>query len=185
MQLHGRLSCLAAAMAIAGCGGGGEISGTINGLSADGLVLTNGSETLAIDKDATRFRFATALADKAVYAVTVVTQPLGLRCTVTDGTGVIDANGIAPDVRVDCVAVFTVSGTVSGLRGNGLVVDDGRDKVAIVPGAPTFAFPTPLASGTEYAVVVATQPAGQTCSVANGTGTITDAAVANVSIQCR
>ena len=47
-----------------------------------------------------------------------------------------------------------------------------------------FTFVTPVASGQAYNVTVLTQPAGQTCSVTNGSGTIGNAAVSNVEVTC-
>ena len=46
--------------------------------------------------------------------------------------------------------------------------------------------PVPLANGAGYNVTVQTQPAnpGQTCSVANGTGTVSGANVTGVSVNC-
>lgn len=175
----------ALALMITACGGGGDIGGTITGLTADGLELSNGSETIAVAQGATTFAFATPLADGAVYSVTVVTQPTGLRCDVSGGTGIVKSADVAPNVQVACVAVFTVGGTVSGLVGAGLVLDSGREKVAVASGAPLFSFPTALATGESYDVVVATQPAGQTCSVANGAGIVGTGAVTDVAIECR
>jgi len=185
MKWARRSVVLALALTIAACGGGGDIGGTIVGLTADGLVLSNGSETLAVAKDATTFAFANTLADGTVYSVTVVTQPTGLHCTVTGGTGIVKSADVAPDVQVDCVAVFTVGGTVSGLRGAGLVLGNGHEEVAVASGAPIYSFPTPLAAGASYDVVVVTQPASQTCSVANGTGIVGDSAVTDVALECR
>lgn len=48
----------------------------------------------------------------------------------------------------------------------------------------SFTFPTPLADGTPYAVTVLIQPTGQTCTVANGTGTIAGADVTDVAVTC-
>ena len=47
-----------------------------------------------------------------------------------------------------------------------------------------FTFPTGLANGASYAVTVGTQPTGQTCSVASGSGTISGANVTNVAVSC-
>ena len=47
-----------------------------------------------------------------------------------------------------------------------------------------FTFVAPLADGSAYSVTVLTQPAGQSCSVASGTGTIAGANVTNVSVSC-
>jgi hypothetical protein len=77
----------------------------------------------------------------------------------------------------------TIGGTVSGLQGTGLVLQDdgGDDKPIAADGAFTFA--TPLVVGTPYAVTVSQQPANplQSCVVSNGIGTasgdVTDVAV--------
>ena len=54
--------------------------------------------------------------------------------------------------------------------------------------APTAssAFPSPIASGAPYNVTVLTQPSGpsQSCTVANGSGTIGSADVTNVAVTC-
>src|SRR5216684_379468 len=53
---------------------------------------------------------------------------------------------------------------------------------AVHPGAALFA--TPLADGSTYAVSVLAQPQGQTCTVANGNGTISGANVTDVTVTC-
>jgi hypothetical protein len=47
----------------------------------------------------------------------------------------------------------------------------------------SFTFSTAINSGSAYAVTVATQPTGQTCTVTNGSGTVT-ANVTGVSVSC-
>ena len=77
---------------------------------------------------------------------------------------------------------YTIGGNVSGLNGTVTLSNNANDtKVLSVNGA--FTFPTALASGA-YSVTVSTQPAGQTCSVTNGSGVITGAPVTNVLISC-
>jgi hypothetical protein len=79
---------------------------------------------------------------------------------------------------------YSLGGTVSGLSGAGLVLaDNNAQTVAVNAGATTFTFGSELNSGTAYAVTVQTQPAGQTCTVANGSGTVT-ANVANAVVTC-
>ena len=64
----------------------------------------------------------------------------------------------------------TVSGTVSGFSGGALALwNNGGDRLAIAANG-SFTFPLSIANGSRYAVVVATQPAGQTCTVTNGIG---------------
>ena len=48
----------------------------------------------------------------------------------------------------------------------------------------SFTFGTQLAGGAAYAVTVQTNPSGQTCTVASGSGTIASANVTNVAVTC-
>jgi 6-phosphogluconolactonase len=81
---------------------------------------------------------------------------------------------------------YTISGTVSGMIGSGLVLQDngGDDRTMTTNGA--FAFVTALTSGTAYSVTVKTQPTNpsQTCVVSNGSGTISGSPVENVAVSC-
>jgi hypothetical protein len=81
---------------------------------------------------------------------------------------------------------FTVSGTVSGLTGNGLVLqNNGADDKSIKANG-YFTFTTAIVSGLNYAVTVKSQPntPSQTCYVTNGSGTMGSANVTNVNINC-
>ncbi len=167
-----------------GCGGGSDISGTVTGLTAAGLSLSDGYETITVAKDATSFVFPTLVDDTKTYTVSVVTQPVGLRCSVANGSGTAARNTDVSNVVVTCVAVYTLSGTVSGLRGNGLVLNNGSEAVGVAAEALSFAFPTALARDTIYNVTVTTQPAQQTCTVSNGDGIVGAEAVTDVAIRC-
>ena len=89
------------------------------------------------------------------------------------------------NVAVSCSAnpTFTVGGTVSGLSGTVVLQDNGADNLTVTANGP-FTFATGLASGAAYAVTVKTNPAGQTCTVANGSGTMGSANVTNVAVSC-
>ena len=84
------------------------------------------------------------------------------------------------------VQFYSVGGTVSGLRGAGLVLLDGAGGSIAIPANGTFSFPTTLASGSSYVVTVGTQPAapGQMCSVANPSGKVSAGNITNVSVTC-
>jgi hypothetical protein len=71
------------------------------------------------------------------------------------------------------------------LTGAGLVLslNAGAQSLPVAANG-AFTFPTGLANGATYAVTVGTQPAGQTCSVASGSGTISGAYVTNVAVTC-
>jgi len=79
--------------------------------------------------------------------------------------------------------LYTISGTVSGASGAGLVLVDNGVTLSVPSGATNFAYPVGLASGTGYAVSVQTSPAGLACTVANGSGTITSS-VSNIAVTC-
>ena len=79
---------------------------------------------------------------------------------------------------------YTLSGTVSGLNSSGLVLSVNSSPVSINSGATSVALASGLASGTAYTVSVKTGPAGETCSVTHGTGTIASANVTNVVVSC-
>ncbi len=80
-------------------------------------------------------------------------------------------------------ASYTVGGTVTGLSGTVVLQDNAGDDLSVSASGP-FTFHTAVASGAHYAVTVRTQPAGQTCSVAHGVGTISSANVTGVEVTC-
>lgn len=87
----------------------------------------------------------------------------------------------------DDPAPRTVSGTVEGLAGSGLVLrnNDGDD-VPIAISDTSFQFPTPLFEGDTYNVTVATQPwaTAQSCNVTDGAGVVSASDVTDVRISC-
>lgn len=126
-HLYGRTGALALALATAACGSGGpgtvtpapapaptptptsfSITATVTGLDAPGLVLQNGSSTIAVAANATSAAIASGVASGTLYAVTVQTQPAGVTCTVTNGSGTVTGN--VTNISVACVH------TVSGLK---------------------------------------------------------------------
>ena len=164
-----------------------SIGGTASGLSGTGLVLQDdGGDNLPVTANGS-FTFATKLASGSAYAVTVKTQPSSpaQTCAVTNATGTATAN--VTNVTVACTTnTYTVGGTLSGLSGTGLVLqDNGGDNLAVTANG-AFTFPTKVASGSAYAVTVHTQPSSpaQTCAVTSGAGTVTNANVTNVSVAC-
>ena len=161
-----------------------SVGGTISGLSAgDTAVLQNNTgDDLTLTTDGT-FTFTTEIADGATYAVTVLTQPFGKTCSISNSTGTISGAAVT-DVSVVCSAdTYTVGGTVSGLVGT-VVLQNNAANNLILTSDGLFTFTTAVADGAGYAVTVLTQPAGQACVVSNGTGTISGAIVEDVAVVC-
>jgi hypothetical protein len=162
-----------------------NVGGTISGLTASGLVLANGSDTLSVPPGATSFTMPTAVAYGSGYNVTVTAQPTGLTCDVTNGTGTIGTDAVT-NIAVKCSdQPLTVGGSISGLdRATGLVLANGTSTYTVPASATSFTLEAPESSGRTYAVRVQSQPTGMTCSVSNGLGTIPTHSVADVSITC-
>ena len=79
----------------------------------------------------------------------------------------------------------TIGGTVTGLTGEGLILqNNGADDLAIEANDIDFEFATPLTPGESYNVTVLTDPAGQTCSIENGSGEVPDVNVTGVVVSC-
>ena len=184
---------------LAGCGGGTSsntppvptytISGAITGLTGSGLVLQlNGGSNLPVNPNATAFTFVTQLASGAAYTVSVLTQPTSpsQTCTVSNGSGNIGSANVA-SISISCATnSFTIGGTVSGLRGSGLVLrNKGGNDLTINADGP-FTFSTPILSGAHYSVTVSTQPnaPAQICTVTSGSGAVGAANVTNVGVSC-
>ena len=180
---------------VASCGGGGSappaqstIGVTVAGLVGSGLVLQdNGGNDLAVPANGS-FVFSTAVASGAAYAVTVKTQPTGplQTCVVANAAGTVGGANVA-NVAVTCtINTYGVGGSVGGLIGSGLVLQDNGGNDLAVPANGSFVFSAAVASGAGYAVTVKTQPTSplQTCVVANAAGTVGGANVANVAVTC-
>ena len=164
------------------------IGGKVTGLLGAGLVLANNAGDILPIASNGIFNFSNRAAAGATYAVTVFTQPTNPSqiCTVANGTGtVVSANVIT--VSVTCTSnLYSVGGTLTGLNGTGLVLQDNGGANLTVSANGTFTFVTQIASNQPYAVTVSTQPTGpaQLCRVTNGTGTVTTANITTVTINC-
>jgi uncharacterized protein with beta-barrel porin domain len=80
----------------------------------------------------------------------------------------------------------TIGGTITGLSaGLSAVLADNATSNLTLTGNGNFTFGTTLATGATYDVTVVTQPLGETCTVANGSGTVnaTDN-VTDVAVSC-
>ena len=160
------------------------IGGNLTGLMSGTVVLQdNGGNSLSLSAVGA-FTFTSSLTSGTAYAVTILTQPVGQTCTVTNGTGTATAN--VTNVAVACgPQTYTIGGTVSGLTAANSIVltDNGNDNVTVGSNG-TFVFANQVATGGMYAVTIKTQPTGQTCTLAGATGTVAGANIASVVVNC-
>ena len=166
------------------------IGGTISGLSGSGLVLQlNSSETLSVSSGSTSFSFTSGVSDGSTYSVAVQTSPSSPNqtCTVTSGSGTVSGAAIS-SVQVTCsTTTYTVGGTITGLSGNSLVLQNNLgDDLTVASGSTSFTFPTAVADNSAYSVTVMTAPTSptQSCVVSSGSGTIASSNITGVSIAC-
>ncbi len=165
------------------------VGGTISGATSKFVLQNSNGDSLSAT--GTSFTFPTALTDGASYNAVVTTQPLNETCTVANGSGTISGADVN-NVAVTCLATgggatYTVSGAVSGITGsvslelrkNGQLADD-------LPGfsGGNFSFSAAFNSGESYGVSISSQPAGQNCTVNNGSGSISSVDITDVAITC-
>jgi N-acetylneuraminic acid mutarotase len=161
------------------------VSGTVAGLlSGRSLVLQdNGGDSMSMSANGS-FSFPTAVANGTNYAVTVLTQPMGQSCAVTNGSGTIGTSDVA-DVEVHCSDnTYNVAVRVSGVNASGLRLQDNGTSTLSVSSNGTFDFNTPIASGSAYSVTLASDPVGESCAVSNGSGTVESSNVTNLTVIC-
>jgi hypothetical protein len=196
---HGAIWALAAVLLANGCGDGSSdpvtllsagsvttyaLSGSVAGLAGPGLVLADRGATVTVNPGATSFTFGSVLDAGSPYAVTVEGTPDGLTCSVANGVGsaaMADVNNVV----VTCSEKFyTLRGTISGLTRTGLALANGAHIVPVAANTTSFTLPTPVAYTHGYAVTVATQPEGLTCSVSNGSGSMPASNVTSIKVKC-
>ena len=169
------------------------VGGQVLGLVGTGLVLEgDGIEDVSVAPPASgggnvSFRFGTAVPAGFKYSIVVKTQPTNpsQNCTVANGTAAVPRGNVT-NILVNCAAdSFLIGGTATGVEGSGLVLmDNGGDPLAVTNG--TFVFMKPVASGSKYAVTVASSPTfpSENCTVTQGAGTVGAKGVTTVAVNC-
>jgi hypothetical protein len=131
------------------------------------------------------------------YYAVAPPQAVGSSVTTIYTLSCLGAAGTIPTVANLTIMVtpvvsstFTVGGTVTGfpIGASITLLDNGGDALKLTNTSnvtsENFVFATPLAGGAAYSVAVQTPPAGETCSVGKGSGTIGAANITNVKISC-
>jgi hypothetical protein len=156
---------------------GGDLTGVVGTVVLD----DNGNDQIALVHDGA-FVFGTQLANNAAYAVTVAIQPPTAHCTVGNGSGHV-ANADVTSVAVACAPTYSVGGSVSGLAGGSITIQDNGGDDVVLAADGGFVFPTRLESLATYHVT-ATGPATQQCTIAHGDGAVANADITDVAITC-
>ena len=157
------------------------IGGTISGLDGSVTLLNNGGDSLTTATNGD-FTFGGELDSGATYNVTVSSQPATQECTVGNGSGTATAD--VTDITVTCadLPTYSIGGTISGLSGSVTLQNNGGDSLTTATNGD-FTFANELLGGETYLVTVSNQPATQTCTVGNDSGTAT-ADVTDITVTC-
>lgn len=163
------------------------VGGSVNNLTTDGLIIqNNGGNNLAIAAGASSFQFSMPAIQGQNYNVTILTQPPGLTCNITNGSGTNIRSNIT-NINIDCTAIpYTISGNIANLGSNsGLELqNNGGDTLLIAPNSNAFQFNTPLTVGQSYNVTVSQQPTGISCTVNYGSGSNIRYDITDVLVNC-
>jgi hypothetical protein len=182
---------LACALSLSACGGGGGeiyVGGQVSGVTKAGLVLTNnGGSDLEIPAYATTFVFKDLVETDERYFVEVKSWPSNVEkkedCVVLNPTGRAVFN--VSNIEVNCtIRKRALGGTIIDLgNASGLELVNGSDRVVVPPGTTKLTMP-PVSEDSPYGVTVLKQPAGRTCTVENGSGTMPAGPVDSIVVRC-
>ena len=163
--------------------------------TSDGTAIA-GSDYTAVSTHVTfedgetgrRVVFLPLLADK----VAELDKTVNLTLTDPRGCAVLGARSSAVltildnDTPPPTPLTYTVGGTVIGLAGSGLEIEEIKTGKRLIPANGSFVFDYAYPDKAPYEVRIVTQPTNpiQSCSVAHPTGTIASANVTNVDVSC-
>ncbi len=118
---------------------------------------------------------------QALAGIVLLTFGFFASCSGTsdEGAGAIGSQAVSTPP-----AIRSVGGTLTGLGPDRELVLalNGEQQLTLSADGP-FAFPQGLAEGSAYQVIVAVQPAGQSCSLSGGSGTVGQDPV-QVAVSC-
>ena len=138
----------------------------------------NQSQAIAVASNGTH-NFS-GVASGTNYNVTILQQPLYQVCTVSNGSGTLNADA---SVSISCDGTVTIGGKVYGLNGSITLQNNAANDLS-VSSSGDFVFADNFSMGSSYLVTISSQPSsGQTCTPNNNSGMATDN-ITSVEIIC-
>jgi hypothetical protein len=176
-------AALACALALSACGGGdGDLPLTVSiagGVTKEGLVLRNNSngDEIAVPANATSVTFSQYLSTDDEFNISDKTRPSNVSsCTFSNNKARANYYTIytLPPTVFCTIVTHDLSVTVKNLTGSGLVLVNGSDKQAVTAnaGADVTVQMAKVPEDGPYGVTVLTQPDTQTCTIKDGSGTM-------------
>lgn len=170
--LRAGVVALACALGLSACGGGSGdlyLTGTVNNVTKDGLVLTNnGGDDTAVPYPYTSFQFGQRISTDDMFDIQVKSIPSNAEeCHPVNGKARANYYTIQQIVVTCTIKTHPLTVSVQNLTGSGLVVVNGADRHDVPAGTTKVDMAKVYEDGA-YGVTVLTQPAGQTCTVSGG-----------------
>jgi len=165
---------------------GVTIGGTVKGLTPDTTLIlnNNGNDLKTVMSDGV-FVFDKQVAHNSGYTVTVKAQPPDQICTVSNSSGEAITQPVT-NIVVTCSASALarhIEGTVTGLaQNNQITLKNNSADPLLIKADGKFVFT--IANLSSYHIIVANQPANQTCTVIHGSGAGVDKDINNVAVNC-
>ena len=166
------------------------VSGSVSGNTGTVILTNNGADQqTVISSGAGPWPFSfTPQNSGGSWNVQISATPAGQTCLVFNASGTVNDNVTngSVNVTVTCaVNTYTVGGFISTLSDTGLTLslNNGAQTISPEIGSTWYFFADGLSAGA-YSVAITGQPAGQTCTLANATGTIVNTNVFNVNVTC-
>ncbi len=125
--------------------------------------------------------------DPVVYgfsdAFTITGEEDAITVSVSMNDSTVD---VSTDIYDPDVPQYSVSGTVSGLTGSGLVLQNSNGDELNIEANGVFTFDQLINDGSTYSIAIKESPVepDQTCTIANGSGDISGDAVYDVTVTC-
>lgn len=189
--LRAGVAALACALGLSACGGSSgqlALGGTIYGLTKEQIVLqNNGAHDYTITPSMLgaggTFYFPDLIGIDEAYKVTVKSYPSNVTgCTVNYGTGRSAFN--VTNIQIVCaLKTHKLGGTISNLKGDGLVLVNGTDKVTVPAGVDRFEM-TAVGEDQPFGITVLSSPANQSCVASNASGIMGNADKTDVVVTC-
>jgi hypothetical protein len=167
-------------------------SGNDPSIGADFSLFSNGQGDCPLTTASSSSPGTLAAGALCVYSVTfapIAPGTLSESLVLTDN----NLNAISPTPAatqtiglggVGVNSTFTIGGSVTGMVGSGLVLQDNLGDNLPISGSGSFTFATAINAGDPYSVTVLSSPIAQNCQVSGGSGTVASANITNVLVSC-
>lgn len=162
-----------------------SVSGTVSGLIEDVQLTLNQAETLTVS-DNGQFIFDTRFIEGNNYIVTYQAEDGQESCTLLNDAGSIassDINNVSLVCGEATVDQYSIGGSVSGLTGS-IRLESSLGEVLDIDRNGDFVFTQHQLNGSVYDISLISDPVDQNCRLTGSSGTIADAIIEDIDIEC-